>query len=245
VPPLRPESPYAERLFAAYDGRPAVTVEVAGVQHRVPAGVTVLQALWYAGIPTLKGAGCLGGACGACTTTYRLADDPATRTGLGCQLTVRDGMAVTVYPIDPPAKPHYKMAELEDPAEALFSIYPETRRCTLCDACTTVCPQDIPVRQTVRHMMNREFAPVAPAFDECVMCGFCTMVCEVGIAPNLLGMYARKAVAKAAPAPPELARCMEAVAAGRYAGDFKALLEGEGEGLEARCRAARAGAGAN
>jgi len=245
VPPLRSDIAYAERLFAAYDDRPVVTVEVAGVRHRVPAGVTVLQALWYAGIDTLKGAGCLGGACGACTTTYRLADDPATKTGLGCQLTVRDGMALTVYPIDPPEKPRYRMAELDDPAEALFTIYPETRRCTLCDACTLVCPQDIPVRQTVRQMMNKDFAPVAPAFDECVMCGFCSMVCEVGIAPNLLGMFARKAVARERPGPAELAGRMEAVRAGRYEGDWKALLEGDPEGLPDRCRAVLAKAPTN
>lgn len=234
---MRSDTEYASDLFAAYAGRPTATVEVAGARHEVPAGVTVLQALWYAGIPTLKGAGCLGGACGACTTTYRLPDDPATRTGLGCQLTVRDGMSVTLYPIDPPDKPRYRMAELDDPAEALFTIYPETRRCTLCDACTAVCPQDIPVRQTVRQMMNRDFAPVAPAFDECVMCGLCAMVCEVGIAPNLLGMYARKAVAGAAPAPPELVRRMEEVKAGRFRAEWDALLDGDGDGLAARCRA--------
>lgn len=241
---MRHDTEYAARLFAAYDGRPVATVEVAGERYRVPDGVTVLQALWYAGIPTLKGAGCLGGACGACTTTYRLADDPATRTGLGCQLTVRDGMSLTVYPIDPPAKLRYRMTEIGDPAEALFTIYPETRRCTLCDACTTVCPQDIPVRQTVRQMMNKEFEPVAGAFDECVMCGFCTMVCEVGIAPNLLGMYARKAVARESPAPAELVRRMDEVRAGRFDGAWKALLAGGAEGLAERCRAARAEVGA-
>jgi ferredoxin len=229
---------YADRLFAAYRDRPTVQVEVAGRRHTVPAGLTVLQALWYAGIPTVKGAGCLGGACGACTTTYRLPDSPAARTGLGCQLTVREGMAITLYPIDPPAKPRYRMADLENPREALFAIYPETRRCTRCDACTTVCPQDIPVRQTVVHMMNKKFEAVAPAFDECVMCGLCTVVCEVGIAPNLLGLYARKAVARDTPAPAELVRRMEQVRGGAFKGAWARLLEGPAGGLADRCRAA-------
>jgi ferredoxin len=240
----RNEMGYAARLFAAYAGRPTVQVEVGGAWHAVPEGLTVLQALWYAGIPTIKGAGCLGGACGACTTTYRLPDDPAGHTGLGCQVTVREGMSVTLYPIEPPDKPRYRMAELDDPAEALFTIYPETRRCTLCDACTAVCPQDIPVRQTVRQMMNKDFEAVAPAFDECVMCGLCSVVCEVGIAPNLLGLYARKAVARERPGPPELARRMEEVKDGRYAAEWEALLAGTEADRAARCRDAWAGAAA-
>jgi Fe-S oxidoreductase len=228
---------YAAHLFAAYADKPTVEVELHGAVHTVPAGVTVLMALWYAGFETVHGAGCLGGACGACTVSWRLPDVMATQTGLACQTVVQEGMAVTLLPIDPPHKPRYRMAELDDPAEALFTIYPETRRCTNCDACTQVCPQDIPVRQTVRHMMNQRFDEVAPAFDECVMCGLCNLVCEVQIAPNLLGIYARKAVGRAAPAPPELARTMADVGEGRLAAEWKALLEGPDD-LEARCRAA-------
>jgi len=237
---------YAAQLFANYAGKPTVEVELHGARHAVPAGVTVLMALWYAGFDTVHGAGCLGGACGACTFSYRLPDGPATHTGLACQVAVQDGMAVTLLPIDPPRKPLYRMAEIDDPAEALFTIYPETRRCTNCDACTVVCPQDIPVRQTVRQMMNKDFAPVAPAFDECVSCGLCTMVCEVAIAPNLLGLYARKAVAGADPAPPELVRGMDAVREGRLGPAWEDLLgqpentleSMSSEDLAERCRAA-------
>lgn len=230
------QSRYAAQLFSAYGGRPIVTVEIGGEKHRVPDGVTVLQALWYTGQDVIKGAGCLGGACGACTTTYRLAGDMATRTGLGCQIPVAEGMAITLYPVDPPEKPAYRMAELDDPAEALFSIYPETRRCTLCDACTLVCPQDIPVKRGVMQMINRQFEQVAPLFDECVMCGLCSMVCEVGIAPNLLGMYARKAVARNTPRLAEVARRMDEVKAGAFEGAWRELLGGTETELEARCR---------
>lgn len=226
-------------LFSAYADQPRVTVEIAGARYEVPAGITVLQAFWSAGIALTKGIGCLGGACGACTATCRVPTQMAPKTGLACQMEVEDGMAITLYPIDRPMKPTYRMAELDDPAEALFSIYPETRRCTLCDACTTVCPQDIPVRATVRQMMNQQFEEVAPAFDECVMCGFCSLVCEVSIAPNLLGMYARKAVAKANPRPAELVVAMEKVGAGAYEADWSALMGGPEEALADRCRAYR------
>jgi ferredoxin len=226
-------------IFARYEGRPTVNVTLAGVPHQVPEGVTVLQAMWYAGIPVLRGVGCLGGACGACTTTYTLPNAMAPKTGLGCQISVVEGMGINLYPIDAPVKPTYRMAELDDPAESLFTIYPETRRCTLCDACTSVCPQDIPVRATVRQMMNKQFDEVAKAFDECVNCNFCTMVCEVNIAPNLLGMYARKAVAKAAPSSEELKRGMDRVSSGDDADAWAELLALSGDELVARCEAVR------
>lgn len=216
-----------------------VTVELDGARHAVPAGLTVLAALWHAGLPTVRGAGCLGGACGACTVSWRLPGETATRTGLGCQTVVRDGMAVTRLAIDPPSRPAYRADDPADPAEALFALHPETRRCTLCDACTQVCPQDIPVRRTVRQMMNGDFAAVAPAFDSCVMCGLCAFVCEVGIAPQLLGLFARRAVGRGTPAPEALRRGMAAVTSGAHGPAWDELLGGGPEGLEARCRAAR------
>ncbi len=233
------QTTYKDRLFAAYAKRPQITVEIEGTRHMVPDGLTVLQSMWYAGVQTTHGAGCLGGACGACTASCRVPDSMAPVTGLACQMEAVDGMTILLYPIDPPQKPRYRMAEIDDPAASLFDIYPETRRCTLCDACTTVCPQDIPVKTAVGQMMNRQFEPVAESFDECVMCGFCTLVCEVGIAPNLLGVYARKAVGCKAPAPEEITRQMEKVAAGGYENDWKALLNGDG--IEAACRALLAG----
>ena len=233
-------------LFSAYRNRPAVTVEIGGQQHRVPQGITILQAMWYAGIPVVRGAGCLSGVCGACTTTWRLAGQSAGRTGMGCQTSVEDGMSIALYPIEPPQKKRYRMAELADPAEALFGIYPETRRCTLCDACTQVCPQDIPVRQGVRLMMNKDFAAVAPLFDECIMCGFCALVCESNIAPNLLGMYARKAVAHygggsgggSGGARDELQRAMRRSRDGSLDTAWQGLLDGPPDALAARCGSA-------
>ncbi len=230
-------------LFARYKDRPKINVVLGGTPCQVPEGITVLQAMWYTGHNVIKGAGCLGGACGACTTTYTLPDAMAPKTGLGCQIPVREGMGITLYPIDPPQKPTYRMAELDDPAEALFTIYPETRRCTLCDACTTVCPQDIPVRTTVRQMMNKQFDEVAPAFEECVNCNFCTMVCEVNIAPNLLGLFARKAVAKADAPLDELKRCQQRISDGVYQHQWEALLALPEAELIDHCTAMRDGQG--
>ena len=53
-----------------------VTIEIAGKKVDVPEGITVVKAMWYAGIDVVRGIGCLGGFCGACATYYRTKDDP-------------------------------------------------------------------------------------------------------------------------------------------------------------------------
>ena len=61
-----------------------VTVEIDGKPHQVPAGITLMKALWYTGHEVTRGAGCLGGFCGACGTYYRTKGDPKVKTCLAC-----------------------------------------------------------------------------------------------------------------------------------------------------------------
>ena len=42
-----------------------VSVEIAGKTYQVPEGITMIKALWYTGQEVIRGAGCLGGFCGA------------------------------------------------------------------------------------------------------------------------------------------------------------------------------------
>ncbi len=84
-----------------------VTVEIAGKKYEVPEGITVIKALWYSGQEVIRGAGCLGGFCGACATYYRTKDDPKVRTCLACSTAVEDGMrrsAGTATPAPRPAR---------------------------------------------------------------------------------------------------------------------------------------------
>ena len=48
-----------------------VTVELAGKKYEVPEGITIIKALWYSGQEVIRGAGCLGGFCGACAAKLR------------------------------------------------------------------------------------------------------------------------------------------------------------------------------
>ena len=43
-----------------------VTVEIEGKPFQVPAGITLMKALWYVGKEVIRGEGCLGGFSWAC-----------------------------------------------------------------------------------------------------------------------------------------------------------------------------------
>ena len=52
-----------------------VTIYVMGKKHMVPADLTIMKAMEYAGYKYIRGCGCRGGVCGACSTVYRKAGD--------------------------------------------------------------------------------------------------------------------------------------------------------------------------
>ena len=116
-----------------------VTIEIAGKKYDVPEGITIIKALWYSGQEVVRGAGCLGGFCGACAAYYRTKDDPKVRTCLACQMAVQDGMSITMMPPFPARKATYDIQTLKDPKQDLFNLYPETPLCRNCNACTEAC----------------------------------------------------------------------------------------------------------
>ncbi|KPK26937.1 MAG: 4Fe-4S ferredoxin, partial [Nitrospira bacterium SG8_3] len=81
-----------------------VTVEIEGKRFQVPAGITLIKALWYTGQDVIRGVGCLGGFCGACATYYRTKDDPKVKTCLACSMAVEDGMSFSFMPAFPARK---------------------------------------------------------------------------------------------------------------------------------------------
>jgi succinate dehydrogenase/fumarate reductase-like Fe-S protein len=208
-----------------------VTVEIGGKICQVPEGITAVQALWYSGHPLVKGIGCLGGVCGACTFTYRRKGKPGVQTGLACQTLVEEGMGFS-----PPASievtpAKYRFPDVDDPKSDLLKYYPETRRCTRCNACTMVCPQSIDVRACVLKALSGEFDAVSELFYSCVMCGLCTMVCDIGIRPNLVALYARRSEGVyLAPRPKNLLNRLQEMESGAYASKWQKILQmNEGE----------------
>jgi ferredoxin len=172
---------------------PLVSVEIMGKPQRVPQGITVLQAMWYAGHELIRGVGCLGGTCGACGIVYRTKDTFELKNGLGCQTLVEEGMSFSMIPHFAAARASYKIAELADPKEALFELYPEAARCVNCNACNRVCPQGIDVRSSVWCAVFGNFDQVAELTMSCNNCGLCVMRCPADMAPNLIALYSRRA----------------------------------------------------
>ena len=210
-----------------------VTVEIEGKPFQVPAGVTLIKAMWYAGKEVLRGAGCLGGFCGACATYYRTKDDPKVKTGLACSMAVEDGMSFSFMPAFPARKAIYNLPELKDPKQDLFELYPEAPLCRNCDACTQACPQKINVREGVWKAVFGDFQAVSEMFMDCVMCGMCTPVCIADIAPNLVAVYASRAQGVHFSEKPEgLSTRIKAISDGQYQEEWDRILQLSDEELQ-------------
>jgi ferredoxin len=201
---------------------PLVSVEIMGKPQRVPQGITVLQAMWYAGHELIRGVGCLGGTCGACGIVYRTRDTFELKNGLGCQTLVEEGMSFSMVSHFAAARASYKIAELKDPKEALFSLYPEAARCVNCNACNRVCPQGIDVRSSVWCAVFGNFDQVAELTMSCNNCGLCVMRCPADMAPNLIALYARRAYGAHELKPPErLTRRIAEISSGAYQAEWE------------------------
>jgi ferredoxin len=210
-----------------------VTVEIEGKPFQVPAGVTLIKAMWYAGKEVLRGAGCLGGFCGACATYYRTKDDPKVKTGLACSMAVEDGMSFSFMPAFPARKAIYDLQALKDPKQDLFELYPEAPLCRNCDACTQACPQKIDVREGVWKAVFGDFKAVSDMFMDCVMCGMCAPVCIADIAPNLVAIYASRAQGVHFTEKPEgLATRIKKIADGEYQEEWDRILQLSDEELQ-------------
>ncbi|RMH04582.1 MAG: 4Fe-4S ferredoxin [Nitrospirae bacterium] len=210
-----------------------VTVEIAGKVYQVPAGITLLKALWYTGHEVIRGAGCLGGFCGACATYYRTKDDPKVKTCLACSFAVEDGMAFSFAPPFPARKAIYQISELQDPKQDLFELYPEAPMCRNCNACTEACPQSIDVREGVWRAVFGDFKSVSDMFMNCVMCGLCAPVCIADIAPNLVAIYASRVQgAHFTEKPKDIEARIKAIEEGQYEKDWERILRMSDEELQ-------------
>ncbi len=210
-----------------------VTVEIEGKPFQVPAGVTLMKAMWYAGKEVLRGAGCLGGFCGACATYYRTKDDPKVKTCLACSMAVEDGMSFSFMPAFPARKAIYNLQKLKDPKQDLFELYPEAPLCRNCNACTEACPQKIDVREGVWKAVFGDFKAVSDMFMDCVMCGLCAPVCIADIAPSLVAVYASRAQGVHFTEKPEgLSTRIKEISDGQYQEEWDRILQLSDEALQ-------------
>ena len=213
-----------------------VTVEIMGKKHKVPQGITVIQAMWYTGHELIRGIGCLGGVCGACGIVYRTKDSFELKNGMGCSTLVEEGMSLAMIPNYPASQARYKMSEIQNAKEDLVTYYPEAARCVNCNACNRVCPQGIDVRTSVWCSVFGDFQEVADLTINCNMCGLCVSRCVADMAPNLIALYARRSLGVFyQPRPQAVLDRIQEIEDGRYAGEWTKVLASDEKKLKELC----------
>ena len=169
-----------------------VEVFIMGKSYKVPAGLTIMKALEYAGYRFIRGCGCRAGFCGACSTVYRIEDEQKLGFDLACQKVVEDKMYLVQLPFVPAAKAEYDIEKLYPSDTILLEMYPEIARCVSCNTCTKSCPQDIEVMKYIQMAIRGDIARCAELSFDCIQCGLCAMRCPADIKHYHLSQLSRR-----------------------------------------------------
>ena len=143
-----------------------VNVYFFGKHYVVPAELTIMTAMEYAGYELKRGCGCRHGFCGACATIYRT--DKRT----------------------------YSINDLKVDQKVMMELYPEIYACIGCNACTKACTQSLNVMQYIAYAQRGEFEKCAEESFDCVGCGCCSVRCPAGISHPMVGLLARRLTGK-------------------------------------------------
>lgn len=173
-----------------------VNVYFSGKKYSVPADLTIMTAMEYAGYTIKRGCGCRHGFCGACATIYRIQGQNELKTCLACQTQVVEGMYVATIPFFPTDKKIYDIEQIKPTEQIMMELYPEIYSCIGCNACTKACTQDLNVMQYIAYAQRGEFEKCAEASFDCVGCGCCTVRCPAGISHPQVGVLARRLTGK-------------------------------------------------
>lgn len=194
-----------------------VTIQVMERAAKVPASLTILKALEYAGYKLTRGVGCRAGFCGACGTVFRLKGDYRLHYALACQTVVQDGMYLSQIPFFPGQKPVYDVRELTPSAESILRVYDETISCFGCNTCTKSCPQDLDVMGYVSAALRGEMDSLADMSFDCIMCGLCVARCPAELVPPHIGLLGRRLFARGVqPRAPDLRARIVELDSGEY-----------------------------
>ena len=169
-----------------------LNVYLFGKKYEVPAGLTIMTAMEYAGYDLVRGCGCRNGFCGACATIYRIKGEIELHGCLACQTEVQEGMYVATLPFFPLEKRIYNIEEIKPTQQIMMQLYPEIYSCIGCNACTKACTQELNVMQYIAYAQRGEYDKCAEESFDCVMCGVCSSRCPAGISHPQVAMLARR-----------------------------------------------------
>jgi succinate dehydrogenase/fumarate reductase-like Fe-S protein len=212
-----------------------ISVYIMGKEYRVPNGLTIMEAIEYAGYRFIRGVGCRAGFCGACATVYRLKNDYKLYTALACQTTAEDGMYLAQLPFTPANRAEYNLEQLEPSDNILVQLYPEVARCVSCNTCTKACPQSLEVMDYVQAALRGDIEKCAELSFDCIQCGICAMRCPAEIPQYHVGQLARRLYGKyLSPRDPNLKTRLEEIESGTYDMEYEELSKADLEVLKKR-----------
>ena len=202
-----------------------VNVFLFGKKYEVPASLTIMTAMEYAGYQLVRGCGCRNGFCGACATIYRIKGQTELKTCLACQTQVEDNMYVATLPFFPLVKQVYDVNKIKPSEQVMMQLYPEIYACIGCNACTKACTQDLNVMQYIAYAQRGDYANCAEESFDCVMCGVCSSRCPAGISHPQVAELARRLYGKyLAPQTQHLIDRVKEIEDGEYVELIEALM---------------------
>lgn len=212
-----------------------VTIHIMGKAYEVPAGLTIMQAMEYAGYRFIRSAGCRAGFCGACATVYRKKGDYKLLTAMACQTVAEEGMFLVQIPFSPAEKSTYDIGEERYDASTFITKYPEIARCVACNTCTKACPQDLEVMDYIQAALRGDFYAVAEGSFDCIQCGLCAMRCPAEIVHYHVAQLGRRMYGRyGTPEPDHLKERMKELDECRYDEELDILVEADREELARR-----------
>jgi len=202
-----------------------IPIYIMGKRYEVPEGLTIMKAMEYAGYQYVRGCGCRGGICGACGTVYRLPGDYKIYSALACQTGAEPNMILTQLPFFPANHAPSNFAELEGKPEDIHKLYPELFRCVACNACSKICPMDVPVMDVISLIKRGDIEKAAREAFDCIQCGLCTSRCFAEAPQYHIMQLARRLYGgKLAPKAKHNAEAVQAIKEGKFDPMLKELM---------------------
>jgi len=210
-----------------------VTIYIMGRAYKVPADLTILTAMEFAGYKFVRGVGCRQGFCGACSTVYRRKGDYKLQTGMACQTRVEDGMYLVQIPFVPAEKAIYDIEKENYDVNVILKYYPDIARCVSCNTCTKACPQDLEVMDYVQAALKGDFETAAEESFDCIQCGLCAARCPSELVQYNIAQLARRMYGRYEfPQPEYLKKRVKDIKKGKFEKDMEKIMKASKKELE-------------